>query len=155
MTQPVVEFRTGVRDKLGYAARWLSTAYQRGARVRVLGEPEDLQRLSDQLWTAEKESFIAHAFAGAAGPGDQAGPGLHLTPIWLGAAEIAGQEPALLLNLGVKAAQEPARYERVIEVVASSPQEVQAGRDRWQAYRRLGIEPTHRKPQDDAGTEPI
>jgi DNA polymerase-3 subunit chi len=146
MTATAVEFRTGVRDKLGYAARWLAVAYRRGARVRVIGEEADLRRLSQLLWVSDKESFVAHAFCDGLG---ELVPGLERTPIWLGPGRIAGAEPALLLNVGAPVPEGVASYERVVEVVSTEPADTQAGRERWARYRREGLQPAHRQPQDD------
>lgn len=142
-----VEFRTGVRDKRGYALRWLQMAAQRGARVRVLGSPAELQALSQLLWVADKESFLPHALTlGAAPP---AGPGLQRTRLWLGAGPVAGDEPRLLLNLGPELPARTQGYERIIDVVSTDEAEVQAGRERWAGYKRLGLNPAHRKSDDE------
>jgi DNA polymerase-3 subunit chi len=145
-----IEFRTGVRDKLGYAARWLATGYRRGARVRVLGTADELRQLSQQLWLHEKEGFIAHAFCA---PAATLAPGMDNTPIWLGEGDLAGDEPPLLLNLGPGLPANPSAYQRVVEIVSTQRDDEQAGRARWSAYKRQGLEPAHRKPHDDAADE--
>lgn len=139
---PVIEFRTGVADPLGYAARWLKVAVARGTRVRVLGAPERLQALDQLLWTADKEGFLPHVRAGQAAA---ARPGHGITPVWLGEGSVAGPEPELVLSLGGDTL--PARigtYRRIVEVVGSDAADAQDGRQRWQAYRRAGFEPAHR-----------
>jgi DNA polymerase III subunit chi len=143
-----VEFRTGVRDKRGYALRWLQMAAQRGARVRVLGSPTELQALSQLLWVADKESFLPHALTLGAAP--LTGQGLERTPVWLGAGPVAGEEPPLLLNLCPELPSRTQGYERIIDVVSADEAEVQAGRERWAGYKRLGLSPAHRKSDDEA-----
>jgi DNA polymerase III subunit chi len=145
--RPTVEFRTGIRDKVGYAHRWLRLAIERGARVRVLAGEGELRALGQALWVADKESFLPHAFAGAK---SAAAAGLERTRIWLGPGAVAGAEPELLLNLGSTLPLEPLGYLRIIEVVSVDDAEVQAGRDRWAAYRKLGLEPAHRKADEEA-----
>jgi DNA polymerase-3 subunit chi len=145
-----IEFRTGVRDKIGYAARWLATGYRRGARVRVVGPAGELTLLSQQLWLHEKEGFIAHAFSA---PAASLGPGMDITPIWLGDGALAGEEPPLLLNLGPGLPANPTAYRRVVEIVSTQHDDEQAGRARWSAYKRQGLEPAHRKPHDDAAED--
>ena len=143
-----VEFRTGIRDKLAYAQRWLRMAFERGARVRVLGSEADLRSLSQQLWVVDKESFLAHAWAGTAAA---ATPGLARTTIWLGAGAVAGPAPELLLNLERALPASWQDCQRIIEVVGVDEAEVQAGRERWAAYRRQGLEPAHRKAEEETG----
>ncbi len=163
---PVVEFRTGVRDKLGYAARWLAVAVKQGARVRVWAYAADARQLSQALWTADKESFIAHlecpagtsneGGAGAEAPAGQAQIWTR-TPLWLGTGAVPAAEPALLLNLSLDLPADINAYERVIEVVATAPTEEAAGRQRWAAYRQRGLTPVHRAPGGSAaraGDEP-
>jgi DNA polymerase III subunit chi len=146
----VVEFRTGVRDKLGYALRWLQMALQRGARVRVLGSPADLQTLSQMLWVADKESFLPHALVIGATPPV---PALRRTPVWLGAGPVAGEEPPLLLNLGAGLPSRTDGCERIVDVVCVDDADVQAGRERWAGYKRLGLNPAHRKSDDLSASE--
>ncbi len=146
-----IEFRTGIRDPLAYGLRWLHVAHARGARVRVTGPKADLDRLSSQLWIHDKEGFVPHALAGSGG----FAAGLERTPIWLGEGAIAGQEPPLLLNLGGAIAPEPQGYERIIEVVASQAELAQAGRERWAAYKRLGLEPAHHRGDAQADSAPL
>lgn len=142
-----VEFRTGVADPLAYAARWLGMAWQRGARVRVLGAPEELQALDQRLWVADKEGFLPHAFSGPAARR----PGMERTTIWLGEGDIAGEAPRMLLNLGLECPPAPQDYERVVEVVGQDELRKQAARQRWAQYRRLGLEPSHDSgPADEA-----
>ena len=145
-----IEFRTGVRDKLGYTARWLAQAHRRGVRVRVVGDEQDLRTLSQQLWMNEQEGFIPHSLTP---PWAEIGPGMGLTPLWLGPGPVPGEPPTLLVNLGHAAPAAIEGYSRVIEIVSSQPEDEQAGRARWVAYKKQGHEPWHRKPHDDASDE--
>ena len=151
----VIEFRTGIRDKLGYVARWLAVAVSRGARVRVLGDARDLQTLSQLLWTSDKESFVPHLLclpaAHEAGPHALPSQPYARTPVWLGPGRPQTQEPGLLVNLGHAVVQDPGPYQRVVEVVSLNEDDLQAGRRRWAEYRRLGLEPVLHRP-DAPGT---
>ena len=141
MAAPVIEFRTGVDDPAAYAARWLKVAVARGARVRVLGSPERLQGLDQQLWVADKEGFLPHLRAGPAATR----AGQDLTPIWLGEGLVAGAAPELALSLGGdELPAQIASYRRIVEIVGTDEAAAQDGRQRWQAYRRAGFEPQHR-----------
>ena len=139
----VVEFRTGVDDKLAYAVRWLRLAAARGARARVIGPSELLQALDRALWVDLPGDFVPHAWARQAGRT----PGLDRTPLWLGDGALGAPEPGLLLNLGAEIPAELAPYERVIEIVATDPADAQAGRRRWKTYVERGLAPAHRKAE--------
>ncbi len=146
----VVEFRTGIRDKLGYVARWLGVAVDRGARVRVLGDARELQALSQLLWTTDKESFVPHllclAAAHDAGMHAVSSQAYARTPVWLGSGQPGVPPPDLMVNLGVDVTPDSSQYQRIIEVVSLDEDEVQAGRRRWADYRRLGLEPVLHRP---------
>jgi DNA polymerase III subunit chi len=163
---PVVEFRTGVRDKLGYAARWLAVAARQGARVRVWASDVDARQIGQALWTADKEGFIAHLVCPTdPADGGRSGDATQIatvqtwlrTPIWLGCGAVPAPEPALLLNLSQDLPADVVAYARVIEVVATAPAEEAAGRQRWATYKQRGLTPVHRAPGGagaNAGEEP-
>lgn len=158
MTQAtVVEFRTGIRDKLGYVARWLVVAVARGARVRVLGDARELQTLSQLLWTTDKESFVPHLLclpaAHDAGHHAVSGQACARTPVWLGAGETGVTSPGLLVNVGAEVVPHALHAQRVIEVVSLDEDDVRAGRRRWAEYRRLGLEPFLHRPGSEAPAE--
>ncbi|MBL8331272.1 MAG: DNA polymerase III subunit chi [Rubrivivax sp.] len=139
-----VEFRSGLDDRLGYALRWLRRQQASGVRVRVRGAPGELQALSQQLWVADREGFVAHAIAGRADT-----PGLARTALWLGDGAVAGAEPSVWLNLGsgevplTDLTDLPAPVARIIELVGRSDPEVESGRQRWSACKRQGLAPLH------------
>jgi DNA polymerase-3 subunit chi len=146
-----VEFRTHVRDVIGYAERWLRKAVLRGVRVRVTGTADQLQQLDQLLWTADKEGFWPHARSRDGGGFPD---GFERTPVWLGEGGVAGPAPGTLLNLGDELALRPTAYRRIIEVVGLDSAAVQAGRIRWGAYRQMGLAPVHHQPsaaQDEPG----
>ena len=142
---PQVDFRSGIQDPLAYAGVWLRKAYAQRARVRVIGPAVALSALSQQLWVADKEGFLPHALAGV----DPKRPGIGRTAIWLGTGPVAGNPPSLLLNLGSPVPDDWATYRRIVEIVGADEERVQAGRDRWAGYRRLGLEPRHRTGASD------
>mgnify|MGYP002790281654 CR=1 FL=1 len=50
----------------------------------------------------------------------------------------------VLVNLSTELPREPGRFERIIEVIDGEERRRQQGRERFRAYRDLGIEPeTH------------
>lgn len=139
----VVEFRTGVDDKVAYAARWLRIAAARGARTQVIGAPETLQALDRALWVDDAQDFVPHAWVRQAGRT----PGLERTALWLGEGSVPLPAPTLLLNVGADVPADVERFERVIEVVGAGPDDAQAGRRRWKAYLERGLAPAHRQAE--------
>ncbi len=136
----VVEFRTGIEDKLPYALSWLRKAAAAGARTQVIGQPSDLQALDRALWTELAEDFVPHARTGAGlGPSGQ----LH-TLIWLGSDPVTAPAPTLLLNIGASVPSILEGFERVIELVSADPEDAEAGRSRWMTYKQRGLAPVHR-----------
>ena len=135
---PQIQFRTGLDDKIGHACAWLRKAAERGARTRVIGPPADLKAIDEALWKADGPSFVPHAWAGAAGASQ-----LQRTALWLGVGDVPQPPPTLLLNLGADIPDTLHGYERVVELVSTAPDDVQAGRSRWIDYKRRGLEPHH------------
>lgn len=145
--RPLIEFRTGIGNKLQYANGWLRAAARRGVRVRVVGPAPSLSALSQVLWTAGREDFLPHAWSGQ----DEALPGIARTTVWLGGGPVAGPAPSQWLNIGDDMPGDLAGCERLVELVASTDDEVAAGRRRWAGYRRQGIEPRHHEAAGDDG----
>ncbi len=143
MTVP--EFHTGVADKLGYTCRLLRKAWRAGNRVVVTGDPAQLSRLDALLWTFEVGEFVPHARLRA---GEVIAPRLARTPIWLvdvvdDVVNDAGRCD-VLVNLGPDWVPGHAACARLIEIVADTPDELQAGRQRWRQYLAAGLTPVNR-----------
>lgn len=134
-----VEFRTGVDEPVRYAAAWARKAAGLGERARICGAADQLAALDRLLWEEPPHGFTAHRSAVPPHP-----PGAARTLIWLGEGDVAGGEPALVLNLGGLLAQPPAQRERVIEVVGAAPEAAAEGRQRWAAWVTNGVRPVHR-----------
>lgn len=131
-----VEFHYNVSDKLFYSCRLLRKAHAGGARLLVTGETVMLAQLDQMLWTISGTEFLPHCRS------DAAPATLALTPIVLANSAL---DPALtglvfsvLVNLGQGVPPGFERFERFIEVVASAPDDRQAGRDRWNHYKERG-----------------
>jgi DNA polymerase-3 subunit chi len=136
-----VAFHTGVADKLPYACRLLRKAWRSGARVAVSGEPAELQRLDQALWTFEPLEFVPHRRLRR---DEEVPAALQRTPIWLldpGAAAPPGCD--VLVNLGPERRMGDDAYRRIVELVSSDPAEAQAGRRRWKQYETEGWSIVH------------
>jgi DNA polymerase-3 subunit chi len=135
-----VEFHSGLAEPLNHAARLLRKALRGGGRV-CLASPHWAE-LSHRLWVSEAREFVAHARPGAA-----AGV-WRRSPLWLlpsfDAAVDASPWPPVWVNLGADAPARVDGCERLIELVASAPDEAEAGRQRWRAYKARGWSPVVR-----------
>jgi len=131
-----VEFHTGVADPVAFAGRLLRRAARQGVRVQVTAPPDVLTLLDRNLWTAEAQDFVPHLRMPGASPAAAA-----RTPIWLTAAALHEDAPRVLMNLGAERAADAAALDRIIEIVSSDPDLAAAGRDRWRAYKSLGLTP--------------
>jgi DNA polymerase III subunit chi len=135
-----VSFYTNVPERLSYLCRLLRKAQQSGAKVAVVGPAPLLDRLDAALWSFEPTEFVPHLrWRGA--PAEQALLGA--TPIVL--AEQALQQPhrEVLLNLGSDMPTDFEQFRRVLEVVSREPEQVQAGRQRFKAYKTQGHDVKH------------
>ncbi len=134
-----VEFHTGVADPLQFACRLLRKASRVGARVTVTAPPSLLAALDRELWTFEERDFIPHVRM----PGTAVEVAAR-TPIWLAAELPAGAAaPRVVLNVGAAAPADLEGVERLIEIVAADPDEAEAGRARWRAYKAAGLAVRH------------
>ena len=134
-----VEFHTGVADRLGFACRLLRKAYRKGARVLVTAPGPVLAALDRELWTFEERDFVPHARIGPSTPAGLA----QRTPIWLTEGPVPDGAPDVLVNLGADAPTDVSGFSRIIEVVSREPDDEQAGRLRWRAYKSRGLEVRH------------
>ena len=135
-----VAFHTGVVDPLDYACRLLRKASRQGARVLVIGEPQQLSRLDVLLWTFDPGEFIAHARLRA---GQAAAAEMALTPIWL-VDDLTQAPPAsVLVNLGAEGPEHIGAFERVVEIVSTDDQARLTARQRWRRYEATGHAVVH------------
>lgn len=133
-----VEFHTGVADRVGFACRLLRKAARQGARVLVTAPEPVLAELDRALWTFDERDFVPHVRV----PGARAAVAAR-TPLWLAAATGLPGAPRLVLNLGAEAPADLSALDRLIEVVATEPDEVDAGRQRWRHYKAAGLAIKH------------
>ena len=127
-----IAFHFNMPEKLAYSCRLLRKIYLSGATVVVTAEPDVLAKIDTLLWSFSATEFVPHCM-GSAQPETVA-----VTSIVLGTSgpEISGR--VVLLNLGLSVPHGFEKFERLIEVVSQSPDEVQAGRVRWKDYAGRG-----------------
>jgi DNA polymerase-3 subunit chi len=135
-----VGFHSRVPDKLGYACRLIRKAYRSGSRVIVTASPATLATFDRMLWTFDPTEFLPHCLQSARVDGNAR---YAATPVWL---VPTGNEPPhhdVLVNLGDRVAPGFESFKRVIELISTDPDDVQAGRQRWKHYTERGYALTH------------
>jgi DNA polymerase III subunit chi len=132
---PDVAFHFNAPDRLGYACRLLRKAYLRKARLFVWMEEDDVARLDTALWTLGAGEFVPHCRSDA--------PELLKTrsPIQLGHQLPGDRSDLVLVNLRHDMPDDPAAFNRVIEVVTLDEADRAPARERWRQYKALGLEP--------------
>jgi DNA polymerase-3 subunit chi len=134
---PSIDFHFNVDQGVAYACRVLRKARGAGKTVLVASRhPERLARLDTALWTFSPLDFLPHVGLPS--------PLAARTPIWLSAGPVAdGRDLLLVLD------DEPApdfaawfaRFEKVIELVSTDPDDRARARSRFKAYREAGFAP--------------
>lgn len=132
---PDVAFHFNAPDRLGYACRLLRKAYLRKARVFVWVESSDQARLDSALWTMGARDFVPHCASGDAEHVKVRSP----IEIGLRLPELCGD--LILVNLRHEMPDNPAAFNRVIEVVTLDEADRASARERWRKYKALGLEP--------------
>lgn len=132
-----IDFHSNVPDKISYTCRLIRKANATGCRIIVFdSDAAQLGILNDALWTFSESDFLPHVLLND--------PRMGQTPIVLAADDRADfPHYELLINLTQSLPRDFLRFERVIEVISSDPQDTLAGRERFRQYKQQGITPTH------------
>lgn len=151
MPGPQVDFYVLPGDdpaaRMRFACRLVEKAWLKRHRVRVQLEPGgELEAFDQMLWTFSDRAFVPHRRAGAADDAPSPAP----APVVL--ADTGEQDPAdgdVLVNL---ASAQPATdgWSRIAEVIDGDGGRRASGRERWRAYRELGLEPRKHDMGDEA-----
>lgn len=132
---PDVAFHFNAPDRLGYACRLLRKAYLREARLFVWVAENDLTRLDSALWIMGAGEFVPHCRS------DDPDSLKRRSPIHLGLQLPDERDSFILVNLRYDMPDDPAAFNRVIEVVTLDEADRIPARERWRQYKTLGMEP--------------
>ena len=135
-----VDFHTGLAEKLPYACRLLRKALRSGSRVVVTGDALQLSELDRLLWIFDVGDFLPHARLRA---GERPVPRLARTPLWLADHPADAGACDVLVNLGPQRLDDAVVAARTIELVATDPDEVASGRQRWRQHLAAGRAPVN------------
>ena len=128
------------------AVRLIAKAHAAGARILVTGAPAGLAALDKALWTADAESFLPHAMAGAAEDGEQ--------PILLSETAAAANDATLLVALQSGVPSGFDRYARILNLFEEGGEAHQRARADWKALGGVpGVTRTYWQQKDGGGWE--
>lgn len=128
-----IDFYHYAEDKLRFACRLATTAYERASRLVVYSpDMQYLRRFDQALWEFAPTRFVPHCFAGAAVAGE--------TPIILAPSEAGLAHHDVLLNLGDEWPPFFASFERLLEIVATDEADKERARARYVFYKKRGYE---------------
>jgi len=139
-----IAFHLPDTDKSSYTCRLIRKAVGKGAQLLVIGAEQDLKQLDQDLWTFSAADFVPHCW------GDAPKRIMQRSPVILSSAVSADARAEVLVNLGPDMPDGFEAFERVIEVVASDPDELRLARTRWKRYQSAGFDPV--KYELQAGT---
>lgn len=132
-----VDFAHGADHRLHQACRTAARHVQAGHRLAIwCTDARRLKHVDDLLWSLDPVSFIPHVRAGD--------PHQDHAPVILvdQAAKLLDLHPVCpwLLNLDLDCPPHAEHFPRILEIVSDNPEDKQAARARWQAYRQAGHE---------------
>jgi DNA polymerase-3 subunit chi len=134
---PTIDFHFNVDHGINYACRVLRKARSAKKTALVFSQdPERLARLDLALWTFSALDFLPHV--------GWPSPLAARTPIWLSATPADEQRDLLLLLDDAPAPQFATwfgRFERIIDVVSTDPEDRARARARFKTYREAGFTP--------------
>jgi len=121
------------------ACRLCLRAWEQGHRVSVLASDEqDAHRLDRLMWEFPAGRFLPHEV----GEADSAVPvAIIYEPKSLAA------DRHVIVNLSPGAIPEPARFERLLEIVPADSALRESSRDKFRVYRSQGLKPNHHQMQ--------
>ena len=128
-----IDFYHYAEDKLGFACRLATKAFEQSSRL-VVYTPEKslLERFDRSLWTFQSTKFVPHCFAGA--------PVAAETPIILATSGDELPHHDVLLNLGDEWPPFFSSFERLLEIVATDDADKEHARARYAFYKKRGYD---------------
>ena len=131
-----IDFHFNVPDRLRYACLVARTVLRRGLTLALWSSDERrLRDLDSLLWRFNDLAFLPHVFTTS--------PLANETPILMSTDLSSLQGDVLLLlddHLPPSWQTDFERFNRIIDVVSTKPDELKLSRDRYRAYRAAGVE---------------
>ncbi|NEX60964.1 DNA polymerase III subunit chi [Noviherbaspirillum galbum] len=132
-----IDFHSNVPDMMDYACRLVRKARAADRRVVILARDRaDMNAIDERLWTFADRSFLPHVAADDALAAS--------TPVILADSDDTElPHHDVLVNLSGRTPAHFARFDRMVEIVASGAQETLAGRERYRFYQQRGYPLNH------------
>lgn len=133
-----IEFRTNIKDKLAYTCRWVRKALSvsQDKIVLFVRDHRQLTQLDEALWTFSDQDFLPHAIIGD--------PKALRSPVILANPDVTEMPyHQILVNLSDTIPPYFAQFERMLELVSTDQEDIQAGRQRYIYYRDRGYTLQH------------
>lgn len=131
-----IDFHFNVAQRTLYACRLIKKVRAMGMTVAVWSSNEVLlRRAYDDLWRFEDLTFIAHAWAGSAFEADA--PVVFASDI----TKLKAADVIILLDETVPPDWQKvlAPFDRVVDIVSTSPTELTNSRARYRLYKTAGV----------------
>ena len=115
------------------SCRLAMMAWEQGHRTVVITENEtESQRLDELMWSHPPGRFLPHARLADKGS----------APVLIGTMkQLAGSPAEVVINLTSRSIPEPKRFRRLLEPVPAVEEQRKASREKFIAYRKLGLNP--------------
>jgi len=126
-------FHFGAPDKLAYTCRLLRKALGSGAQVVVVAQPPAIARLDADLWALAPVEFLPHCTPSASASVQNRSPLVLVAQV-----DQAPAQQGVLVNLADSVPVGFERFERLIEVVSTDPDDRECARGRWRYYTERG-----------------
>ncbi len=128
-----IDFYHYAEDKLRYACRLASRAYESRAKLVVYSPDRELLQAFDKaLWVFNATKFVPHCFVEDRVAAE--------TPVILATSGDALPHHDVLLNLAGETPPFFATFERLLEVVASDDEDKERARARYVFYKKRGYD---------------
>ena len=126
-----VSFYTFAENKLGVARQLTTKAVSRGLRVMIYAPDAAIADAMDRLlWTTPAHGFLPHCRATHALAAD--------TPVLIGEQAEALTQADVMINLHYERPPAFSRFQRLLEIVSTTPEDIEQGRQRYRFYRERG-----------------
>lgn len=133
-----IDFYSGGGDKLHTACRLVAKVVRQDLKLMVYSpDTAMVERLDKLLWTFSPIDFIPHCRTDDKLAG--------VTPVVLGHQYTQLPHDDVLLNLDAEYPPFFSRFQRLIEITGTTPEDTQAARKRYRFYKDRGYEIRHHK----------
>jgi len=123
----------GIAARLHFACRLAEKAYGQNSQVYAHTESDTVaEQLDQMLWTFRQGSFVPHEILSGDTP---------RAPVRIGTPQQKLESGEVLINLAGQAPAFAKQFTRIAEIVDADAQLRAASRERFRAYRSMGLEP--------------